>query len=333
MIGSGTPDDGFHEAVAIVLDVEASAARLCQAFGFEAIWRGEASPGALELMEIDLQTGWQEALIGDPAQGRGFIRLFGCPDRPSGVMRDGAQVWDTGGVFDVNVRALTSIETLHGAMTRAGFAAFAPITAYNFSGLEVKEVVEHDADGLAIALIEQLVPPLEGFDAVRGPASFAFNASIVVPSLAEARTFVDVLGWKPVFETSWSHANGLNCIGLPLDVARTRRLNVGVYQALGRNIGSVEFIALDGEARDFSTAAPPDRGWAALRFPVADVVDFIDRAAFGGCRTLNPRRIAIAPYGHVEAAVAITPWGARLEAYRPINPGADNEDLESSNGR
>jgi catechol 2,3-dioxygenase-like lactoylglutathione lyase family enzyme len=319
MIDSGAFDDGFHEAVAIVLDLDASVARLCDALSYGLLWRGAASPGALLLMGLESTLTGEEALIGDPDQERGFIRLFAFPDRPSGVMRDGAQPWDIGGIFDINVRALQPIEPLHRAMSRNGFSAFAPVTAFHFAGMDVKQVVERDADGLAIALIERLTPPLEGFEAVRGPASLVFNSSQIVPSLAEARTFaVEALGWKPVAESSWVHESGLNCMGFPLDVARTRRLNVGIFQAQGRNVGSVEFIEFEGEVLDFSTAAPPDRGWTSLRFPMTNVADFIGRASRGGCRTLSPRVVAMQPYGQVQAAAAVTPWGARLEAYRPI---------------
>jgi catechol 2,3-dioxygenase-like lactoylglutathione lyase family enzyme len=319
MVGSGALDDGFHEATAIVLDVDASVARLCGALGYELLWRGKASSGALDLMGLDPGVPGEEALIGDPARARGFIRLFAFPGRMSGVMRDGAQPWDIGGIFDINIRALRPIKPVHEAMTRAGFCAFAPITAFHFAGMDVKEVVDRDADGLAIALIERIAPPLTGFEAARGPASFVFNSSQIVPSLAAARAFaVDALGWTPVAEASWVHENGLNCMGFPPDVARTRRLKVAIFQAQGRNVGSVEFIEFEGESLDFSSAAPPDRGWAALRFPMTDVVGFIARAAAYGCTTLPPRVVTMQPYGQVKSAVAITPWGARLEAYRPV---------------
>jgi catechol 2,3-dioxygenase-like lactoylglutathione lyase family enzyme len=318
MINSGTLDDGFHEAVGVVLDVDATVARMGDAFGYRTLWRGEASQGALRLLGIAPGVAGEEALIGDPEQGRGFIRLFGFPGLPSGVMRDGAQLWDFGGIFDIDVYALKPIEAVHGDMTRAGFSAFAPVTAYDFAGMAVSEVISRDADGLAAALIARSHPPLEGFEAVPGPVSHVFNSTQIVPSFDAARAFyVEALGWKPVHETAWRHPGGSNCIGLPLDVARERMVRVGIYQARGLNQGSVEVLKIDVEGRDFSHAAPPDRGWAALRFPMADVAAFIARAAAGGCRVLAPRPVTMAPYGEVEAAAAITPWGARLEAYRP----------------
>jgi catechol 2,3-dioxygenase-like lactoylglutathione lyase family enzyme len=318
VIESGTIDNGFHEACAIVRDLDDSVNRLCNVLGYRLLWRGPASASALELLGIDGESAGLEALVGDPLQGRGFIRLFALPGRDSGVMRDGAQPWDAGGIFDINVYALGPIEVLHGAMIRSGFSALAPITAYLFGELSVKEVVERDSDGLVIAMIERLSPPVTGFEAVTGPASYVFNSTQTVPSFDLARAFyVDTLGWKPVQESRWTHEDGNNCLGLPRDVARVRELRVGIYQANGRNEGSVEVLEVAGEALDFSAAAPPDRGWAALRFPVADVGAFLISAAAGGCTILPSRPMMMPPYGQCDAGAAVTPWGARLEAYAP----------------
>lgn len=319
MTGSGILDDGFHEASGIVHDLDDSIARLCGVFGYSLIWRGNAARATLDLMGIPPGMDAVEALVGDPAQQRGYVRLFAFPGHDTGVMRDGGQPWDHGGIFDINIRSLGPIEPLHQAMTRAGFACFAPITAWDFGALSVKEVVERDADGLAIAMMERIAPPLEGYEHVKGKASYVFNSTQVVPSFDAARAFfVDTLGWLPVQETRWKHEDGLNCMGLPLDTARERELRVGIYQSNGRNEGSVEILEYGGEGRDFSAAAPPDRGWAALRFPVADPAHFIATAAQGGCTILPCRTITMEPYGDMEAAVAITPWGARLEVYRPL---------------
>jgi len=320
MIAAGAPDNGFHEAVGIVQNLGATIERLCAAFGYSLLWRGSASRETLELLELDWRVSAEEALIGAPDQGRGYIRLLSFPGLETGVMRDGAQAWDAGGIFDINVYALSPIAPLHQSMTRVGFRALAPITAYDFSGLAVKEVLECDSDGLAIAIIERERSSLPSFDGVCGPVSYVFNSTQSPLDFQAAHNFyVESLGWAPVYESSWTHPGGYNCIGLPLDIARTRTLRVGIYQARGLNEGSVELLEVDGERLDFSAAAPPDRGWAALRFPMADIAAFIRKAALGGCRTLAPRTMIMEPYGVVEAAAAITPWGVRLEAYAALS--------------
>ncbi|SFO02931.1 hypothetical protein [Sphingomonas sp. OK281] len=310
-------DNGFDEATAIVLEVDASIARLNAIFGYRTIWRGQAAPATLELMGIDPSWTADEALIGDPAQGRGNIRLFAFPGRDTGVMRDGAQAWDSGGLFDINIRALSAIEPIHAAMTRHGFCAFGPLTAWDFGALSVKEVVSRDADGLAIAVMQRMAPPLTGYDDAIGDTSYVFNSTQVVPDFDAARAFyVDALGWSVVQESTWAHASGDNCLGLPLDVARVRDLKVGIYQANGRNEGSVEVLEYTAESLHFAEAGPPARGWATLRFPMSDIEGFLVSAARGGCTILPPRVIRMEPWGDVTAAAAVTPWGVRLEAFR-----------------
>jgi catechol 2,3-dioxygenase-like lactoylglutathione lyase family enzyme len=319
-IGPGVPDDGFHEVRVIVDDLESAAHRLCDAYGYQMLWSGEAVEGAIRLLGFDPIPA-REILIGDAMQGRGFLRLIAFPGLSTGVMRDGAQPWDIGGLFDLNIRPLVPIETVHAATTRAGFCAFAPITAYVFDSLAVKQVVSRDSDGVAIALIERVSPPLEGFEAVKGPTSYVFNSSQIVPSLNQARAFYgDVLGWTVVQQDEWVHpGHGRNCLGLPLDVARTRRIKVAIFHPQGAARGSVEAIEIEGEALNFSTAAPPDRGLAALRFPVSDVETFLAKCARGGCRILAPTRFRLEPYGEVLAGAAVTPWGVRLEAYQSVS--------------
>ena len=312
-------DNGFQEAVAIVSDASATADRLCRVLGYGRLWEGAPARESLDLLGVPADWQAQEVLIGDADQGRGYIRLLAFPGRDTGVMRDGAQPWDTGGIFDINIRALRSIETLYRGMTQAGFAGFAPITAWDFGPVSVKEVVSRDGDGVCIAFMERVAPPLQGFEAVTGPASYVFNSTQVVADFDAARTFyTEVMGWKPVQESQWAHEAGFNCMGLPLDVARTRQIRVGIYHPHGRMEGSLEIIAFEGEGLDFANASPPDRGWASLRFPVRDVDGVVGRAAAAGCAVQPRRSFLLAPYGEVEAAGLVTPWGARLEAFRAL---------------
>ncbi len=310
-------DNGFQEAVAIVSDAVDSAKRLQAIFGYELIHQGAPSRQVLDMLGID--PGWEaiETLVGDPAQGRGFMRLISFPGQQTGVMRDGAQSWDTGGIFDVNIRCLRSIEEQQAAMTRNGFVGFAPVTQWIFGAFNVKEVVMRDADGLCIAMMQRLAPPLTGFEQVEGPVSFVFNSTQIVPDFDRARSlFVDTLGWIPIQETRSSHSDGINCIGLPLDIARDRSMRIGIYQPLGRFEGSVEIIQHDVEGMDFSEAKPPSRGIISLRLPVSDISASLEKFRDGGCTIIAPHSTELAPYGAVEMGAAITSWGARFELFQ-----------------
>ncbi len=140
---------------------------------------GPVPKGVLELMGIHAEAYAHEVLIAQPDGLRGAIRLISIVGPVTPPMRDGAQAWDSGGIFDINIRALQGIEPLHAAMGRAGFRAHAPVTDWDFGALAVREVVESDADGLSIALMERVHPPLAGYDGIGGNgwASLRFPVS------------------------------------------------------------------------------------------------------------------------------------------------------------
>jgi catechol 2,3-dioxygenase-like lactoylglutathione lyase family enzyme len=300
-------DNGFEEAVGIVADARASATRLCAATGFVERYSGTTANGALEV------------LIGHSQAARGSIRLVQYPGAAAGRMRDGAQAWDIGGIFDINLRALAGIAPLHEAFAAAGFVAHAPITDWDFGALSVREVVESDADGLCIALMERVRPPLTGYDGLGGAASWVFNSTQIVPDFDAARAlYRDALGWQVVQETRGFAAideSGVNCMGLPLSLAPIIPMQIGIYHPQGRMEGSVEVIAFGVRGHDLSaTCVAPNRGWAALRFPMSDLAGFAEKLRAGGCVVSGPEAFVWEPYGAGERVVAVTPWGARLEA-------------------
>ncbi len=300
-------DNGFAEAVAIVADGQSSAARLGAATGFVRRHAGPVSQAALTLLGLPPGRSGHEIVLGHRDVERGAIRLIQLDGRPGERLRDGAQAWDSGGIFDINLRALPSIAALHEAFAANGFSARSPITDWNFGALAVREVVEDDADGLCVALMERVHPPLTGYEEVSGPASWVFNSTQVVPDFDTARAFyTETLGWQPVQETESmaGHDGGANCMGLPLGVAQNLPMRIGMYQSRGAMTGSVEIIQFGTRTLDFSRCAPPMRGWASLRFPVSDLDAMLGRVS----ATLGPVDL-----GGQRAAAVVTPWGARLE--------------------
>jgi len=301
-------DNGFAEAVAIVADAASTASRICAATGFVHRHSGPASTTTLALLGLGPERSGHEVLLGHSTAERGAIRVIQLDGPPAPRLRDGAQAWDSGGIFDVNLRALPSIEVLHAAFAANGFLARAPITDWDFGPLAVREVVEDDADGLCIALMERVRPSLTGYENVAGPASWVFNSTQIVSDFDAARAFyTQTLGWQAVQETDGmaGQPGGANCMGLPLGLAETLPMRIGIYHPRGRMEGSVEIIQFGCATLDFSHRAPPMRGWASLRFAVSNLAAVLDRAT--GCAVIRPEG--------ERCAALVTPWGARLEFF------------------
>lgn len=305
-------DNGFQEAVAIVADADATALRLQGALRFIESHRGAAPEAALSLLGFAGRTG-VEVLLAHPDSERGAIRLIALDGEAPARMRDGAQAWDPGGIFDINIRALEGIEPLHRALSLGGFSSPAPITDWDFGPLSVREVVESDADAVVIALMERVHPPLQGYEGIGGPASWVFNSTQIVPDFAEAQRFYrETLGWQVVQESRLDHPDGRNCMGLPLGLAPGIEGQVGIYHPNGQMEGSVEIIAFDFRGIDFSGVAP-GRGWASLRFMVSDLAGLLGRASRSGCTVSEELQFDWQPHGRCIAASIRTPWGAHLE--------------------
>ncbi len=309
-------DNGFEEALGLVDDAQAAGRRICDATGFVVRHAGSVAPAIARLLGVAPDANGQEVLIGHPDASRGAIRLVSFEGDCQPLMRDGAQAWDVGGIFDVNIRALGDLDRLHADIARNGFSSPAPVTDWDFGTLAVREVVERDADGICIAAMQRVHPPLQGYEGISGNASWVFNSTQVVADFDAARAlFVDALGWMPVQETEGFAADesGENCMGFPMKLAPRIPMRIGIYHPAGRMEGSVEIIAFGCGGRDFSASRPPRRGWAALRFPVADLDVFAARLAQGGCALGEIFEFEWAPHGRVKAVCATTPWGARFE--------------------
>ncbi|KQM20654.1 hypothetical protein [Novosphingobium sp. Leaf2] len=309
-------DNGFEEIVGIVADCEVSASRVCAATGYQRRHSGPVAAGALALLGLGGDRSGRDILLAHPDAGRGAIRLVTLDGPAASPMRDGAQAWDAGGIFDINIRALRDIDSLHGAFRDAGFVSPAPIIDWDFGPLAVREVVEKDADGLCIALMERVHPPLAGYETISGPASWVFNSTQVVADFDAARAFfLDGLGWQPVQETSSpaGRADGGNCMGLPVGLASGIDMRIGIYHPHGRMEGSVEIIAFGCAGHDFSHAAPPGRGWASLRLPVTNLDEKAQALAAAGAKVSPVVVFEWAPYGQVRGLCATTAWGARFE--------------------
>ena len=328
--------EGFHEVVFSVSDLESAARFYQEAAGWDLVYLGTANSKLAESWGLPADQVIREALLKNPGTDRGFLRLVAFPGAEQQQMRSNAQTWDTGGIFDVNVRVL-DIHTKFQQLRDRGWQFYSDPIRFTFGPFVVWEVLAKGPDGVVFAMVERVQPPLEGWPHLR-EISHIFNSTQIVADFdANLEFYRDKLGFKIYLEHEGpSKEAGPNVLGLPHNLATEITRKVVILSPDGTNSGSVELIAFDGlTGADFSElAAPPNLGILALRFPVDNLEAYRQRLAEHGVKPIKgPSTATIEPYGEVEIMTVRAPEGARLEFYQPSRAGdapAKEEKCESS---
>lgn len=316
--------EGFHEVVFSVSDLEGAAKFYQEVAGWDVVSLagGDAAlAGHWGLAEDQII---RQALLKNPGDDRGFLRLVAFPGAEQKQMRSSAQTWDTGGIFDVNVRVL-DIHEKFAELRDRGWQFYSDPIRFTFGPFVVWEVLAKGPDGVVFAMVERVQPPLEGWPNLR-EFSHIFNSTQIVADFSTSLEFYrDKLGFNVYLEHEGpSKEVGPNVLGLPHSLAAEIPRKVVILSPDGSNTGSVELIGFDGLAgADFSElATPPNVGILALRFPVADLVAYRQRLAAHGVEPIHgPAALTIEPYGEVEIMTIRAPEGAWLEFYQKTAVG------------
>ena len=319
------PAGGFKEAVFSVRDLDAAVEVYRAVAGWEVVHRGDAGEDQARFWHLDPGQKIEEALLRNPGDDEGLLRLVRFPGAEPRLIRPGAQTWDTGAIFDVNVRVLDVHEKL--AELRAhGWLSYSEPIEFRFGKFVVREVLARGPDGIVLALIERVEPALEGWDNLRH-FSHIFNSTQIVRDFDRSFDFYTrQLGFKVYLEHEGpSREAGPNVLGLPHNLAPEIPRRVAIVSPRGDNFGSVEILSFEGAAgADCSgRASAPNLGHLSLRFPVADLDAYLEQIRARGVEpSSGPAELQVAPYGTVRAAIVQAPEGGWLEFIDlPSDPG------------
>ncbi|MBC6428159.1 MAG: VOC family protein [Cellvibrionales bacterium] len=311
---------GFQEAVLHVSDL-----RHYQHFwqtigGWRLLCAGSLEPQWQAIW--GLNCGGRQALLGNLGDSRGTVRLIQLDEIPALQIRSDAQAWEVGGILDLNIRVL-DIARKHRQMQRRGWRGSSNPVRWQWGQTEIIEWLGHGPDGVSLALIERIVPPLDGFANLR-EFSCLINSTQIVTDLNVTRAlFEEVLDFKVVRHSIGSQQQpGENVFGLPHSLIHALPHEVIVLHPAGIIDGSIELIGFKGlSGRDFSVRArPANLGIAALRFPVDDIGALEKRLKSHGTPIRHgPIRIPLIPYGEICMLAIQTPDGAWLEFYQQMS--------------
>jgi catechol 2,3-dioxygenase-like lactoylglutathione lyase family enzyme len=312
---------GFDEAVIIVRSPEPHLACWRDAGDWVLQHQGEVDSRLLRGWGLPQATG-REWRLGHRNGSVGHVRLMQLDNAgPQTDMRPDDQCWDSGGIFDLNVR-VRDVATHAAALHALHWHGASPPIRWDFGGLVVKEWLTRGPDNMRLALIERIEPPLpESAQPVGlGPV---FNSSQIVRDMDAALSFYcGVLG----FERAVSFQTGplppaANVMGLPPGLAAQASIDLHILHPRGLKEGSIEIVSVKGAGGlDLSdTARLPNFGMALLRLPVRGVKVLAAHLAQKGWPLAMPlTRVTLAPHGVVDLIAACSPEGARLEFYEVV---------------
>lgn len=310
--------DGYREAVFHVSDLESQLDFFRSVAGWQVLSEGAVAPELLRAYGLDRTVTAREAVVGNPGTERGFVRLVQLSGVEQQQIRSNAQSWDTGGFFDVNSRVADMERKFAQFQARHWQAPSDPVQ-FSFGPFVVKEWLTRGPDGIVLALIERVQPPLTGWPHLE-EMSRLFNATQVVADAKSAKRFyIDKLGFKVYLEhVAASEAPEQNVLGLPHNMAAEVPREVYILHPEGTNEGSIEVLGFDGATgRDFSgRVTPANLGIFTLRFPVADMDGFAAYLAGQDIDfSIEPSMFELPPYGRVNLVAIRGPGGVWLEFF------------------
>ena len=315
----------WDEAVAIVRDVEQLTRFFTSVAQYEVIASGAVAQGELVSLGLDASTRGTFALLREPGQTRGAIRLIQLDTNLLQVeARSSATLFDTGGIAGLNVR-VDDIDAAFAKMQAAGWRAFADPLMVRRSNYAVAEAIFRGPDGLVIGLIERSQPALgPQWQLTDGRLSRPSHAFAVVADIAEERAFfAQRLGWESFLsDRGAAGAAGPNLYGWPHNlVSRVARnvewLHGARDPARSGSEGAIALMQFEGlEGRDLSRrTAAPNFGFIALR--LLGETDPNAAPMIEGERIPN-----VAPYGPQRITTMRSPAGIVVQVLRDPTPRA-----------
>lgn len=314
---------GFSESVAVVRNVDATAEEFCRLSGWHEALRCDSSSGLLQAWGLPPEAQGRECLLLPLGEKRGGLRLVELSGVGSQTeMRPNPQSWDTGGYLDLNAR-VEDMPRRRAEFCASGWHGTSDPVTWQFGDKQVCEWLTLNADGIALALIERLDPPLPS-GSVPGGFGPLFNSTQVVRNMEESLAFYErVLGFSKLMHICQPlmPEPAENVLGIPHNLVCILDSEIAILSPGNEMVGSIELIKMHGlEGRDFSeNARPPNLGLLALRFPVSSISELRDTLEQADIApAFEPVEVEIPPLGSSLMMAVQAPEGAWLEFYQPL---------------
>ncbi len=306
---------GFQEIVFSVSNLDRAITFYKNIFGWQLVHQGIGSNDLKTLWHLAPSIDIEEALLINPEDNTGFLRLVRFNTMEQEQIRSGTQVWDSGGIFDVNVR-VKDISSMYKKLQMEGWNGYTDPTRFTFGKFDVSEVLIKGPDGITFAIMQRFSPPLEGFKFEK--ASRIFNSTTICNDYKKTQDFfINKLGFKLYYETEGANrSHGPNVIGVPPSINGDITVPVCILHPNGENDGSLELLETVGlKGKNCAhLAQPPNLGILMYRFPVRNADAYAARLVENGI-TLNSevQSLTVEPYGQLKIFSVLSPDGVWIE--------------------
>lgn len=313
---------GFKEVVFSVRNLEKDKQMYADLGGWDIIHNATLSKAQLYFWNLPSEATAECSLLKYPGRDFGMLRLISFKNVEQKHIRSNSQSWDTGGIYDVDIRVKEiekKIEDFH----TYGWTGFCDYEEYHFNQFHVSEILLKGSEDMVFALIQRHAPTLTNFPLLK-EMSHIFNSSQIVRDIEVAKDFyMNKLGWQIYMENiSENSKAGPNVFGIPHNIYPDTRRKILILSPDGGNEGSVELVEIEGlDGRDFrDQCAPPNLGILMLKYPVENLAAYTKHLKSKGVKIINETKgLDFAPYGKADVISVQSPDGAWLEFYELID--------------
>ncbi|XQW83435.1 VOC family protein [Thalassotalea piscium] len=312
---------GFSEVVFVVNDLQKSKTFYCDIIGWEVISEEGIETGLYDFWQLSENAIVSSCVVRAPEATEGAIRLVKITGVEQQYIRANSQIWDTGGIFDVNTRVKNVHQLSRKLHEYQWFGVNEPVEM-TFGPFKVYEWLAKSHDGITHALIERLEPVLEN-DQQTALFSELINASMVINDhQSEKDFFTKILGFKALIHQEDTFDKAVsNVFGMPFELVATTPHVLTLLSADGTRKGTVELASFpELTGNDFSDNAQPyNLGITCLRFPIKEMDHFIAHLTHNHIDYISGGRLDIQPYGEVNIIAVNSPNGNRFEFFETLN--------------
>jgi len=310
------PLKGFQEVVFSVSNLEKMVDLFERVCGWKVISRQDGNDDLKKLWQLGKSVKIEEVLMQNEGDVEGFLRLVKFKNVEQEQIRSATQAWDSGGIFDINMRT-KDMKATYREFQNEGWNGYADPLRYTFGIYDVSEVLLKGPDGITIAVMERFAPPLEGFDEMK-KTSRIFNSSVIAKNMEETHDFyINKLGFKMFFQSPGNSRDGThNVLGFPQNLNKDIRVPIDIVRPDIDNYGSIEYLEpKEIKGKDCShLAKPPNLGILMHRFPVKSAENYANNLIKKGVEINSPiQTLEIQPYGKMKIFSILSPNGVWLE--------------------